>query len=108
MDPTGLGICMPEPAFYLFHGNLQKLENSEIVKKIVRPLDTDVQAVWTLNLNFSLLNGSSKSAFPNFHGNRFEFQNFDIVTLLSDPDRLSVPDFVEIGRKSREEIPNKQ
>ena len=34
-----LGICIPEPAFYCFHGNLQKLQNSEIVKKFVRPSD---------------------------------------------------------------------
>ncbi len=27
-------VCTPEPTFYCFHGNLPKIQNSEIVKKI--------------------------------------------------------------------------
>ena len=45
---------------------------------------------------------ASKSAFPDFHGNRLEFSDSVFTTSLSDPHRLSVCNFVEIGRKSRE------
>ncbi len=42
--------------------------------------------------------GPQSPHFQIFHGNRPEFQNSNPSTLLSDPDRLSVPNFVKIGR----------
>ena len=65
-----------------------------------------MSGVWPLNVDPSWSNWASKSAFLNFHGNRTEFQNSNIVSSLSDPDRLSVPDFVEIGQETAKELIN--
>ena len=37
------------PIFCCFHGNWQKMENSEIVQKFMGPLDCDFQGVWLRN-----------------------------------------------------------
>ncbi len=75
-----------------------------MVKKFAGPFDLDFQGVWQQNPGASWPNWASKSAFPDFHGNRSEFQNSDTVSSLSDPDRVSVPDFVEIGRETAKEL----
>ncbi len=56
------------------------------------------------NLCPSELKGSSKSAFPDFHGNRLEFSNSAFALPTPDPDRLSMPNSVEIRRETREEM----
>ena len=73
------------------------MENPEIVKKFAGPFDLDFQGAWQQNPSASWSNGASKSAFPDFHGNRSEFCNSDTISSLSDLERLSVPDFVTIG-----------
>ncbi len=77
-----------------------------MTKKIVGPFDLDFQKVWQQNPDASWPNRASKSAFPYFHGNRSEFRNSDTITSLSDPDRLSVPNFVKIGRETVKELVN--
>ena len=42
--------------------------------------------------------------FSHYHGNRLEFSNSDFARLLSDPERLSVPDFVKIGWETAKEM----
>ncbi len=43
--------------------------------------------------------------FPNFHSNHPEYQNSD-TSSLSDPDRLSVQNFVKIGGETMKELIN--
>ena len=56
------------------------------------------------NISPSEPNWASKYAFADLHGNTLKIQNFDFARLLFDPGRLSVPDFVTIGRETAEEI----
>ena len=98
--------CISEPAFHCFHGNWPKVPNSEIVKKFAGPFDLDFQGFWQQNPRASWPNWASKSAFPYFHGNRSGFQNSNAISSLSDPDRLSVPIFVKIGRETAKELIN--
>ncbi len=69
-----------------------------MVTKMVGQYDSDFNGSWLQKLNPSGQNRALKSAFSNFHGNRSKFQNSNPSTVLSDPDRLSVPDFVKIGQ----------
>ena len=77
------------------------MEDSEMTKKFVGQFDSDFPGVWVQKISPSWPYGASKSAFPDFHGNRFEFQNSDPSTVISEPDRLSVPDFVKIGQEMK-------
>ncbi len=84
------------------------MSNSEMVKKFAGPFDLDFQGFWQQNPGASWPNWVSKSAFSNFHGNCFEFPNSNDTGLLSDPDRLSVPNFVKFCQEMAEESPGEK
>ncbi len=52
----------------------------------------------------SLSNGAPKSAFRISMATDSEFFNFGSATTLSDPNRSTMPNFVEIGCETAEEI----
>ena len=88
------------------YGPLIATANYKIIKKFVGPFDSNFQGVWLQNIGPLWSNKASKSLFPNLHGNHFEIQNSYTVCSHSDPNRLSLPNFVKIGRKTAEELIN--
>ncbi len=64
--------------------------------------------IWCQNPSPSWSDGAWKRAFHDFHGNALEIRNSDVATTLSDPDRLSVLDFVKIHREMTEELGNEK
>ena len=56
------------------------------------------------NLTLSWSNGASKSALLISMVTDLEFSNSDFTTTLYDPNRSSIPNFVEIGQETAEEI----
>ncbi len=86
--------------FSLFPWKLTIVKNPKMIGKFAGQYDSDFNGSWLQKVNPSGKNGLSKSAFPDFHGNRSEFQNFNPSTVLPGPDRLSVPNFVKIGRET--------
>ena len=84
------------------------LGNFDIGKKFAGPHHYKISTVWQQNLTPSWTNWTWKSAFPDFHGNKLEIHNSDFTTTLSDPDRLSVPNFVKIHQETAEELGDKK
>ncbi len=75
-----------------------------VTKIIVGQYDGYFEGNLQHNLTLSWTNGALKSAFPIFHGNRWQMLNLGSTTILYDPKRLTLPNFVEIGWETAEEI----
>ena len=69
----------------------QKVPILKLSKKFVNLYYSDIFWIGWQKLDPSHPNQASKSTFLNFHGNDYEFQNFDTASSPSDPDRLLCP-----------------
>ncbi len=72
------------------------MTDSEIIKKIAGPFDSNLQGVWLQIITPSWLNGASKSTFPDFHGNGSIFLKSVYVKMFLDLVRAYLPNFVPI------------
>ncbi len=80
------------------------METTFLGEMLTLPKKLTVYTIWKLQ-QFC---GATKSAFPYFHGNTLELQNSYFLMALSDPTRLSVPDFVKICQETAEELGRKK
>ncbi len=103
-SPQLSGICTSEPSFCCYHGNYWKISYFEFLEKFVGKYCWILHESWLQNLSPSWSNRASKSAFPDFHGNRLKFSISAFAIPTSDPDRLSVTNFIEIRQETREEM----
>ena len=68
-----------------------------IFEKHVGYCNNNFQAHQGYYLNLSWTNGALESAFLIFHVNKSKLFNFGSATTPPDPNRLTMPNFVEIG-----------